>query len=118
MCEKFKDGDYREVDTVRGQMGYKLNIRYQSKSCVYITGRDVTVTWQTCMWYTVIYSDLPFPKSLINMQSKLTGLKCMQLRLQTQNTSVEMPTFQQVTTPYRSPKGFERSVNCLFCLIH
>jgi len=44
MCEKFKDGDYRELDTVRGQMAYKLNIRYQSKSCENITGRDVTVT--------------------------------------------------------------------------
>jgi len=52
------------------------------------------------------------------MQSMLIGLKFVQLWLQTQNTSVDMPSFQQVTTPYLSPKGFERYVNSLFCLIH
>jgi len=28
VCEQIKDGDYKELDTVRGKRGYKLNIRY------------------------------------------------------------------------------------------
>jgi len=44
MCEKFKDGDFREVDTIRGQMGYNFNISFQLKPCEYITGIVFTVT--------------------------------------------------------------------------
>ena len=42
--EKIKDGDYRELDTVRGKRSYKCNIRYQSRGSGYITGSYVTVT--------------------------------------------------------------------------